>query len=600
MLKNYKLILLSVLFSLVANFHFLYSYIASPVSRNILISDIDETYYLRKPFDTYAHYSDQPIFNTESPNLFSLPPTTFIDLILGRLGVTLNLTPIELGILLDLLCCSIAFIGFYKFFSQIIPMQSLSYTTTILFLLSPWMLMGIWEILPYKLSTISSAPSIPHALPPIFRGFYTQIGMSLIGYILAYFCKFYLAKPQNTNNLKISGFLSGILIHLYFFAWGSMIVALPITIVLIHINFKLHKNPNHIKFLSELACFCFFALLGSSLGLLEITNGNNGGLANLPISPKYWNIQIESILFLIIFSICALKTELSIRGKFLISFGQALLIAEIILVNTQGILNQVIASYHFPVLYLRPLFSSIIICILFNEIIKRNYGNIFEKSPFKYLPYFFLLFISLQTIRIPNFYRQELEPLSELLSEINTKTLETDTISMLTLNFPFQEKVDNMLSFSILPNLIHTITNRNFLFQNLAQPGQAEEMDEQFKRELLTGWIFSGKVQPIWPCLSEFPELPGDIFYLTETAFRLNRHSSCSTYHIYKDSLTACSLLQHFRVTIVLHQNHHFEDSSLRKNPYLNMIWHNKDFILYSLDLPKALGHECKYHFDTK
>lgn len=590
--NNYKLILLSILFSLVANINFLSSYVFYPESRDLLLSDLDESYYLRKPYDTNAYNVDNLLSNPNILNFLSIPSFAFIDLAIAQTGLTFNLTPTELGLLFDLLCCSIAFIGFHKFFGLFLKNNNLTSVATILFLLCPWILTGIWELFPYQISTLSSATSFTLALPPIFRAFYTQTSIALMGFILFYFSKFYLSTNKNICYLKLTAFLSGLLIHFYFFAWGSMLVTLPITIILINLQGRKYQVDYTRNLISQLLYFSFFALLGSSLGLIQIANVNVQGLTQLPQYPKYWNVQIETIILLIAFSILNFKNDLTLRTKFLISFAQSLLLAEIILINSQSILNQVMESYHFTIIYLRPLVSSVIILLIFKEIIKRTRPYALNSLVAKFIPVFSMALISLKFISIPNYYGTDLETLSQLMKAIKEKTLETDTISMLALDHPFEEKIDDMRLFSILPNLMHTFTNRKMLYQNLVRNGQAEEINELFRRELLTGWLFSGKVQPVWPCLYEKPELPGDIFYGTETAFRMNRHKACNTYQHLRRTIESCSLLKEFKVDFIVQQSINF-DKQISENAYLEEVWHNTEYRLLSFNQKKAIDTEC-------
>jgi hypothetical protein len=558
---NRPLIILiqALLFALIVNSPFIYQHIQCPEKANLLFSDIDEVTYLKLAYDTAAKKPLQAYYheNTSTFSWTNRGPTVFLNYVTGKMGVALNLSLSEFGLLLNILSAFPSYLSFYFLFSLYLK-NSLHIATAIsITLFFPWVLSPLWDLFPTDLLiswSIVGTTYGGHALPPIFRGISTQMSYPLVGSSLYFLMKYVTAENQKNRDLIICGIITGISLLFYFFAWGALMVVSILTLLLIRMHKYFHtKSLKEVTLaVSELFIFSVPLLLASAPALYLIFCGNSGGIADLSHLPKYWYLSLSSIYFLAITLIVGYFAPYNKKNSSLKTLLISLLLADIILRNLQPILASVIASYHFSVIYLQVLFLPFFLILILNIFIIRFHIKTKLVSKICLLILFFipykLFFIHTEINKSLSDY----SILNKTLSMISETTPADSVIAALPYSEAFSKFVPEQFSIRILPNLIYTMTDRHTLLQEWCMSRDIRELYDQRLRERLLHYILTKGDGFILPVIYTSPKLPGDLFNLTWTAYLINRFNVFNAFPDLQEIPSLNIIKQKYRVDYLL------------------------------------------------
>ncbi len=537
MIKRTYLLLHALLFALIINSPFIYQHISSPEKAALLFTDIDEVTYLKLAYDTaakkpfYAYYK-------ETTSLFSFAnggPPVLLDFITGKVGLALNLSLTQFGLLLDIVSVFLSYIAFYFLFALFFTSQLLITISVIIVLFFPWVFSPFWNLFPADIFSAWSVVSTPygtHSLPPVFRGIYTQMSYPLVGCCLYLLLKYLNTEQKKYRNLVLCATLAGLSFLTYFFAWGSLSVVIPLTLFFFRIRSYIHTRSSKeiTTGIYELGIFFFTLLLSSAPALYLLFSSSTEGIAQLSGFSKYWYLPLTSIYFLVVLLILSYFAPRTKEFFSLIFLLASLLLAEIPLMNLQPALSSVFASYHFPVLYLQPLFLSFLWVFVVKLLVTRFGISI---KFIKGICILILLTVPLKLFSIHAKTSKSLEDtsvLSETLLVINKITPTDSVIAVLPYSAPFSQSVPEQFSIRVLPNLVYAVTDRYILLQEWDMSENIDRLYDQRLRERLLHYLLTKQDGFILPILSHPPELPGDTFTLTWTAYLIGRFKTFESY----------------------------------------------------------------------
>ena len=101
--------------------------------------------------------------------------------------------------------------------------------------------------------------------------------------------------------------------------------------------------------------------------------------------------------------------------------------------------------------------------------------------------------------------------------------------------------------------------------------------DSNFERELVSGLIYSGKLQLIAPCPKAAPELPGDTLRGVLTQEMTKRYNFCARVSAQIPLLNLCELVKNNAPDYVLWQGSETDSMPPASKELLDSVWHSKD-----------------------
>ncbi|NDC37508.1 MAG: hypothetical protein EBZ48_05595 [Proteobacteria bacterium] len=331
-----------------------------------ILSDWDEPYYLPLPFEAAQRARLSSLWSVGDrglrvySELDSYLPHSVSDLLVGSFASALRLSPASLGIFLDVVLFPFALSILYLLYSCLgaggLPALVASYIT----LLFPWVAaLSAFRIFELPISphiqTISHNffPSLP-----IFRGVYTQMSYPFFAAFLYLLARHCTAISTSLSRVCRLGLLGGLLIYLYFFAFGAAICFGAIVLVAAGAFIREGIRTTAVS----MAIFGISALIVAAPGLFALLDNaslfaSGASLETVPPLPyrSYWFLSPISL------AACGGAAYYAYRTRSLLGLWAAsIFLAEIVLINSQPILNRWLTPYHFSLFYLHPILSGII------------------------------------------------------------------------------------------------------------------------------------------------------------------------------------------------------------------------------------------------
>lgn len=570
--------LLSLLVSALINLPALNLYISGDRHDLDLLSDDDEPIYLTRPFlvaenrSLYGFYHEYA--NAKQSLADNSPQYNYwVDRFVGQLGLALALSPLELGLLLDLLLCLITF-PITASLARLLGASSIrAYIAAAIFLGLPHLFS------PYGLG-LNITLNIPHIIDPgnlapsslpIQRGVYTQI--SLPFFISSITVLFSALRKNSMSLLILSALLSAICAHIYFFAWGS-ILCIATLIFLFTLLFRPFRY-----FKKTLQFFGTYLVVHTGLAYpaLSLMSRSSSKL-------ELDRLDLSSFTYVSTFVllVLALMAILQIRSGFLSHLRSSsvyllilvCLISELILMNSQSILNQFIAPNSFAKHYLQPLFTLCLTIIFISPRLAWPIRKLFPTQlvllcrivggmlSFVFLIHFLLLTFKTHSSIESKFSRYNYNKLelAELLKYIEHETPKDSVFAISVLSNDYH----NSFATSPLPNIIYFFTGRKILFQEWSINTKLPAA-EQIAREVLLQKLLTG--QPIEELLKAdyyTPiSLPGDLFSGTWTFLRLNKRALWSKLKTPSFDREFCDSLKTLKIDYVILEDLHLPNHSI-------------------------------------
>lgn len=560
----------------------------------------DEIYYLQAALDIAQLKNPRSFYLEESTSLarseaLTLYASAPLDYLIGSVGVALGSDVLVLGVFLDFITCFFSILIFSSFFNHFIRQRWIAecaafVTLFITLPLSAWL--HYWPLNQFReylvdLSYLSlvGPEFIPRVSVSVLRAVYTQVSYPLFGLSLLCAAKSLVHAQRSSFYGLLAGLIGGILLNVYFFAWGAAVGVIGLSFLL-WIQFE----DDFWHGVRRLACFGIAWVLGSSPGLLLLPSGQTEGLGiNEHIRDYFYFSPLNAILVLL-FLLGLYWFKLSTRVRAVVIFSVSALVAELVLMNLQPVLGILLSPFHFPVLYLQPLLQGCFVSLFFLFLIERlHYQSLSSLIGTCLVACGILGFVLYARDRWEHSKHDPagIAEVSRALGKVTPKNAVIATPSFVTM---FESSDGN--PYWVMPNLYYALTKRKLLHQYyvIAAKGNHRERVAEFEREHFLGWIFSGKVQEVYPCSEEAVELPGDIFAFVFTAFHLRRASDCR--ELSQEIGTLCELLGKYRLDYVLWPVTYGKPTK-EVEPFLSEVWSSEQHSIFQFDQSKALEDYC-------
>jgi hypothetical protein len=520
------------------------------------LDDWDEAYYLALPYDAKRLFEavGSPLSLTINELLPSNIPHEVVDLVFAQLLLVVEVSPVILASIFDLILVPASTVAFFVLFAQLGfgVWASVIAAATSVFL--PWI--GAWSALfPITSAGTSSLAMVPHNFFPSLpaeRAIYTQLSIPFFALSLALLARLLKENWRPLRLAAILGATHGLLLYLYFFAWGSAVVLTVITPICL----SLAGVP---KFRLRNAVLGMTVYL-TSLGLISapgiailfgggelITPGPQHTLADPFPFYRYWFLSPFDLMIGAA-ALIAVRLTLRCRDSQLkgppkldhspITLALVLLagssFAIHVLMNLQPILGRWLTPYHFPLFYLHPLISGLLI-VLLTEFVRSRRGQLTLTTT--------CLIATLAQSWLPLFSASSLRSDWAEERELFGKLSAFKRYSLQVASLPFSsvDPLSNKLEYLLLPYWVKTLGEQQSLSQFM---GFSPDRDLLVRRELLLGVLFFGEPRLIGPCPDQRDiDIHGDILTGAEAFHSFQRRIDCSIGDKIRETISSCQLI---------------------------------------------------------
>ncbi len=569
-----------------------------------LLSDWDEAYYLALPYEA-SNVPLEALFSFEHGRLRaynllrSSLPHALSDAVVGKLAKIAALNPAQFGTLLDLIFFFASFLLLMKLFGLFNQKRRGNIGATLVSLLAPW-LASISAYFSWRAGLPDYITVVSHQFfpsPPVFRGIYTQISQPLFFLSLWLLLREIVPKRLDLRWLGLSGFLAGLLIYLYFFAWLSL---LAVAALMLSLDFCLtrHRLATSLRmFATRLGVFILPSLAAASFGLTALLSngtiyapGPDKSLAqeNLLNFSGYYFFSPLLGLALIVFCALAFRFRHAQNRQtytLLLIISSALL-AEFLLMNLQPLLNAWVTPYHFSLFYLHPLISGSIVLLILNSFRERVASRAVVLIAF--------------TVFIPTFEKAmralggevSADSRTELLRELSGSQYEKSVVATMPFGQPFQS-LPRVPVYQLLPYLIKTLSQRESLSQFMSFDAERIAF---VRREFFLSWLYSGKLGPIAGCPSALDEVPtADIMLGAEAFHGYQRLVDCTIGEEILPKLEICTLLRENHVDYIVWEKQFSFARPTWFSELAQTQWRSTDgeFEIFNFDSVRAIERFC-------
>lgn len=592
------LVVQALAFSILLNISSIYDYKRSGGASFRSFSEADELIYLPQALNTANGKTANAFYfehSNEAPTSLAFNrPTMFLEFGIGFLAKFFNLSPVEIGLVLDLICAFAAYLVFIFFFRLIAGCRLIAELGVFITLLIPWTFAidQYFNIPIWWTEFLISSPIGQNGNVPILRGISTQISYPIWGCVLyATLCA--ISNPGHREKwTRIAGVLSGILIYVYFFAWLSSVAVFSVLVVL---NVREKEFPQTLSAIFHtLSLFFVYHILFAFYGILASMSFGSDGFPTAAAIGNYWYLSLEVVLILAIVALIMYRFGVSQRNFILLSILVTCLVSQLVLMNLQPIIKVAIAPYHFPQLYFQPLFGGVLGVIICNKLFSSPFLRKFMLACIYLL--IVVAFYSISILRTNLFAKTapSIAENEELVNYLNNSVSDTSVVALISFALPFEEEAPPVFSWRAEPSLIYALTNLPIFHQYwLAISGTSPE--ETIKRELALGWLFTGKPRLLWPCIDGDIDLPGDLFYLTWTSHLFLRKELCKATKEVRTSYSACEIVQDFKIDYVLWESEFDFQPIAHFDSIMKPVWQSSEerYKLYSFSKKNATRQFC-------
>lgn len=532
-----SLVFRAFLFSLILNLSYIFEYFDSDGFSHLLFSDWDEPVYLGMLKEMSSHNLSILLdFSKGIPVEYPLPffyPHVAVDLFLSRIIYLFNLTPIDIGLGLDLVCSFLGFIIFSKFFGLFTAKTSLAQLIAIGFLCFPGSLnIGESLGLDYQLSK-SIAAAAPHTYIclTILRSAYTQLGLLAFGLNLIWFINYLQSPSSRICRLGFLGFSVGLTIYLYFFVWGALmgLCCLVLTCRLLPHNLAILTRL--LIMAKEIALFVSCSFMAAGPGLYLSTLSTTKELLALPPELQgYWYFPFDILLLFLLTLVLFFSGSSNQKKMLCLIIMTSCLLAELILNNIQTVLGQLLTPYHFTIFYLRSLFFGFVLLIFmqmrFHRIVLiACYGAILGGA-----------LVPSYKLSVERFLNKPAETI-ELIQFLNSRKGVFDSSKTLWV-YPHKLSAESALEKKSLPYWISATTNLQVKFSTIRR--EDLEVVNSVADELILNWLYFNTPKLISGCEYSAVPVPGDLFIGVGTWSNLRRLVFCSESQELREQFDAC------------------------------------------------------------
>ncbi|HMO16636.1 MAG TPA: hypothetical protein PJ989_00955 [Oligoflexia bacterium] len=595
----------AVLFSLVINAPYIWEFIISEGNSPKLFSDSDETVYLRQAYfiadslpmnsvyKEHANYTD-----IKELILSHRPDQTLTHLVAGRFAKSLNLSILELNIVLDIFFSIVGYLLFVYFLNCLIPGFSFirAEIVTILFLSSPWVFsfenyFSLHSALPDKSATL---PFMSHSCLPILEGLESQI--SVIWIIVCLYA-WHKSRSGSLRSLILTGILHGLFIYIYVLGWIGAGVLIGVLIILESL-LSFEVRTGYLKdTLRRIFVFSVTSLIVSMPGIYIIIHSS----IKEPLYKVYENIYsqvwyspVEWLLFLIIAIFTFLFIRRVNRRKDLYSLNLILiatLISELIVLNLQPLAGFTLCGVYILMMYYRPIATATLFSILIlgfrNSFIIRYVFVVF---------YFLLLGATLYNLNKNHTNNNEFtNDSTELVGFLKSTEIKNKVLVFLSHKNPFNEKASEFDQLWEL-NAVAAITENYLLYEAIFTPSATVSDSEIIEREMLLGLIYTGTKSLIRKCIDKIETEPKYLFFLQWISVQAARVELCQKTASLQSEVSSCDLIRKYEFDYIILETRLQKELPEPTLLYSSLVWtsKNREYEIYKVDKNQAIEHFCK------
>lgn len=480
-------------------------------------------------------------------------PHALTDIVLGALTSPLSLSPIELGLVFDILCIPLAFFALRSTFRHLTTKPFVPELAAILCLMLPWF-MPLSRYLALLFPSLNTgafilAPSTLYPCQPILRGAYTQFSYAIFPWVLT------LLLRGRTRDVVGAGILAGCLLYIYLFSWMTFLVVGGLLALLL---VRLNGTGERVFF--RPALFLGSALLLSTPGVIFLLATHSPTQYQLDQGPT-WYLPPEILMLLMLF--VRQQTKLG-------TLGTALCLAELLLMNVQNVTGHLLEPHHFITFYLHPLLGGIVAVAILSRV---------RWSSTILLPAMLLPLVILSVLRSTQSLALEHQSdLSALLRVITAATPPTASVVSVPFEEPFIARGAELSERRLLPYWLQAITGRKGFPQG-----------DGCVAELFTAWLYRGEAIPIGSCPTERRSTEDAV--LSALPFhQLRRFDECKKLH---NAPAVCELLANCHADFTVFEDQLIPSPPAQLTPFFTEEWRGDSHSLWRFNHPAAQAALC-------
>lgn len=593
------LILRGLLFTVFLNSLEIYTFFSAEPQARYLYNGIDEIVYLPRSIkiaqgkSPHSYYYEHDV-SLSTIDILTSQPSALLDWSVGSLALLFGLSPLCLGFVLDLLFGCVSYCVVCIFFKTFTEHQMNAEVATLVALLFPFhFALERYLQLPVPFPQIFTSSVLGQTSGlPVVRGIYTQVSYPLYFGALALLTRSLKIEGSHINSLFVSGILGGLLLLIYFFAWGSFAV-IASGMLLFDTLLRRETIASRLRQLFS-RCSRFFSgfLLGSLFGLYVMAVGTytTKNYASAEFT-RYWYFSSELLIQLII-SLLFLFIARRDRGlKLLCMIDVVCFICQLALMNLQPLLATFISPFRFVQLYLNPIVAGSIGLALAEWLRRFPLTRRLRIS----LCIVLGMAVGFKYFDFHKFDAQHDHRSADvqLITHIQYELPEDAVIALITFSFPFTQEMPQIYSWRAVPLYLNLATGRYVLHQGWMVTSEITA-EENFKRELLLGWLYSSRLQLQMPCPLHV-DLPGDLYFMTWTAHQIFREVDCKRAQSILQKENTCDLLKELKVDYVLVESDFPFSPPAAAAQFFQRRWQSTDgrYTLYSFSQQDAREAVC-------
>ncbi len=520
---------------------------------------IDESVYLRLPFDAYELRSPESIYfehggKETTRSFLTRYPNAVVDYGAGWMAAAFHWGPVALGLFLDFFVGLISYVLVSLFFRGIFRIQLGAEVAAVILLAFPGLLIPSQYFdfsLPFWPALVP-ATYVDYSLP-VHRGVYTQVSYLPFLWSLWLLASICLSAnlPDRNRNVRwlLLGCSTALLLYCYIFAWASaMAIALQLLVLDSMRTRKLGAAAKTV--LNRMLFFSLGHLLIGGMGLFLLRRQEMMDLVASPLFAEVWFFSPMLFFLACLAAYLLFRFRSAPATYFAVAVLFSCFVGETVLMNLQPLLRQSLTPYQIPTKYLHPLVSGIF-TLMFLEFLSRQ--KFLRPMYFVYSSLIVLVFAATVSRTVYGTFLPVDSPSEskELIQAAPQLIPEGSVVAAMSVVDPFSTTLSPEFSVSKVPTFITSMLKRPVLHQDWISLKKISDT-ESIKRELAAGWLYSGKTQLLWPCVTEQPELPGDIFTLTWTDRLIKRAQYCESQKQVIATYSVCELLKDFRIDFLI------------------------------------------------
>jgi len=601
------LLIRACVFALLLSFPQFIAYVNSNGYSQDAFHDSDEAFYFRGALDLGNSTSKHAVYfeHDQRHDLFSLfshsrPDQGIVPYLIGSIGHHLGLRGIEVGLLLDLILPPMAYIAFVLFFSTICTHRFTAELSALFLLVFPWTL-SINNFIHFDLTDflpLGSPAFMSHSTLPVLEGISSQVSYPIFGMSLFFFLRLFRSNTSIVDWILAGGF-SGLLLYCYFFCWLSFLSIVGIFVCLTTIvhpsePFSLRKKRR----LSQVISFGLSHLVVVLPGIAQIAAvgqaENSVYLAHKNLLGSIWYFSLEWFLCLVVLFIVYKLGNPKRHTRTLLGLGISCIVSEFMLFNIQPLIGFPLNPIYFSVMYLHPLFSGVIFCLVLDTLFKRKSFRKICLAGSVVL----VLCVPLRMHRLAIAHFENDTELAELAEYVDTQISSDSVFAMLTFEYPFTAESKEWHQ-RWKPNALASLTSHYLLKEawGLEAMGWEDFLshEESLKRELALGVLFFGSPRLIRSCPERVEILDTTMFFQQWINSQLHRMHSCEVTERALSDYSSCEVVNDFRIDYVV-----WEPTFNLEQPdwfslVTELVWEssNEKYQLFRFNAELARSHFC-------